>query len=139
MLSHEPTDTQATATDELVRDIEANTPDAVKAARAHARFSVRTQAIVEEASMSARTGARLQGVTGDISAGGAQILTARPLRINDVYLITFDRSSIDIPPAYALCVRARMVRTDAFEAGMKFLSPVSLPAPTHESDEGTIL
>jgi len=126
--------------DELVREIEQNTPDAVTRARAHARFSVRTTVFVEEASMSHRSGTKLQGVTGDISAGGAQILTPRPLRINDMYLISFDRESVDIPPAYALCVRARLVRADAFEAGVKFISPVVLPTgPSEEQPPDSLI
>lgn len=114
------------ATLEMVRELEQSTPEAVKRQRSNVRVPMRAKVIVEAASLSERTGTRQQGVTGDMSSGGAMILTPRPLRIGDVYLLSFDRAQVDLPPAYMLCVRARMVREDAFEAGVKFLSPVDL-------------
>ncbi|MCA9299987.1 MAG: PilZ domain-containing protein, partial [Phycisphaerales bacterium] len=102
-------------------------------------LSVRVKIVVEPASMSHRQGVRLQGVTGDISAGGSQILLPRPLQIGDVYLVSFDRTQLDIPPVYALCVRGRLVKSDAFEAGLRFLEPVTLPGTTNGDGGGAIV
>ena len=114
-------------TDELVDELALSTPDAVKKMRASTRLSIRAKVVVEPASMSQRTGTKLNGVTGDISTGGTQILVARPLLIGDVYLLTFDREALDIQPVFALCLRGRQVRPDAYEAGLRFLEPVTLP------------
>ena len=111
----------------LIDELAESTSDAVKKLRNHTRLSVRVKVYVDPASLSERTGVRLQGITGDISSGGTQILLPRPLRIGDVYQIAFDRQEFDLAPVYALCLRGRMVRPDAFEAGLRFLEQVTLP------------
>ncbi len=132
--SHIPDDAN-----ELIKELEQSTPESVKNLRAHARISVRVQVTVQPASLSERDGVRLQGVTGDVSSGGTQILLARPLRIGDLYQLTFDRAELDIPPAFAICLRARMVRSDAFEAGLKFLSPVELPSASPSTPVASVI
>ncbi|MBO6512790.1 MAG: PilZ domain-containing protein [Phycisphaerales bacterium] len=125
--------------DSLIDELAQSSSEAVKKMRGHARRSVRVKVFVEPASMSARTGVRFQGVTGDISSGGTQILLARPLAIGDVYLISFERTELDIPPVYALCLRGRTVRPDAYEAGLRFLEPVTLPNDGSSDDDGGLI
>ncbi len=114
--------------DSLIDELAQSSSEAVKKLRGHVRQSMRVKVYVEPASLSARNGLRYQGVTGDISSGGTQILLARPLAIGDVYQISFERDELDIPPVYALCLRGRTVRPDAYEAGLRFLEPVTLPS-----------
>lgn len=121
--------------DELVSELAANTSDAARAMRQATRLIVRAKVTVEPGSLSMREGRALQGFTGDVSTGGTQLLLPRPLSIGDVYLLTFDRSALDLPPVYALCLRGRQVRTDAFEAGLRFLEPIQLPASTAPSGD----
>ncbi len=125
--------------DSLIDELSKSSSDAVKKLRSQARQSLRVKVFVEPASMSARNGVRLQGVTGDISSGGTQILLARPLAIGDVYQISFERSELDIPPVYALCLRGRTVRPDAYEAGLRFLEPVTLPSSSSAEDHDSII
>lgn len=132
-----PSDAQ---TDALIDELAKSSNDAIKQLRNHTRLSVRAKVYVEAASLSQRNGVRLQGVTGDISAGGTQILLARPLGIGDLYQISFDRTELDIPPVFAICLRGRMVRPDAYEAGLRFLEPVTLPnASSQKNDDGLIV
>lgn len=119
---------QSTGADALIDELAQSTPDAVKKMRSHTRLSIRAKVIVEPASLSHRDGVKLQGVTGDISTGGTQILVARPLLIGDVYQISFNRTEFDVAPVFALCLRGRQVRPDAFEAGLRFLEPIELPS-----------
>jgi hypothetical protein len=121
--------------DELIAELAANTSDATRSMRQSTRQVVQASVQVERGSLSERTGSPLQGITGDISAGGAQLLLPRPLGIGDVYLLSFNRSEIDIPPVYAVCLRGRQVRTDAYEAGMRFLEPVTLPSASSHSEQ----
>ena len=121
--------------DSLIDELAQSSSDAVKKLRGHVRQSMRVKVYVEPASMSARSGLRYQGVTGDISSGGTQILLARPLAIGDVYQISFEREELDIPPVYALCLRGRTVRPDAYEAGLRFLEPVTLPSNSPSEEE----
>ena len=119
--------------DALIAELAESTPEAVQKMRASTRLSIRAKVVVEAASLSHRDGKKLQGVTGDISTGGTQILVSRPLGIGDVYQLAFDREAVDIPPVYAVCLRGRQVRPDAFEAGLRFLEPVTLPDPEGNS------
>lgn len=128
-----------TDADSLIDELSKSSSEAVKKLRGHARQSLRVKVFVEPASMSARTGVRFQGVTGDISSGGTQILLARPLSIGDVYQISFERNELDIPPVYALCLRGRTVRPDAYEAGLRFLEPVTLPNSSTAEEDNTII
>lgn len=125
-------------TEALIEGLAKNTPDAIKNMRNHTRVAVRAKVYIEAASLSERNGVRLQGVTGDVSVGGTQILLPRPLRIGDVYLISFDRAEFDLASVYGLCLRGRMVRPDAYEAGLRFLESVTLPV-TSESRAGGAL
>ncbi|GIW73693.1 MAG: hypothetical protein KatS3mg103_0215 [Phycisphaerales bacterium] len=130
---HKPGLDPQVPSEELVQELAANTSEAARAMRQATRLIVRARVTVEPASLSMRDGRALQGLTGDVSTGGTQLLLPRPLHIGDVYLITFDRQMLDLPPVYALCLRGRLVRTDAYEAGMRFLEPVTLPASTVEN------
>ena len=124
-------------TDALIEELAQSTPEAIKQMRSSTRLSIRAKVVVEAASLSHRDGVRLQGVTGDVSEGGTQILVPRPLSIGDLYQLSFDRTAVDIPPVYALCLRGRQVRPDAFEAGLRFLEPITLPGK--ESGQGRSL
>lgn len=114
---------------EILSELEQSTPDAVKRLRAHARLTIHAKVIVEPANQSERGSWRIQGVSGDLSPGGTQILVPAPLRVGDLYLLTFDRGVLDVPPTFARCLRARLVREDAFEAGLKFFEAIRLPQP----------
>ena len=122
-------------TEALIDELSQSTPDAVKKLRHHTRLSIRAKVVIEAGSLSHRDGRKLQGVTGDISAGGTQILVARPLLIGDIYQVSFDRSEFDVPPALAICLRGRQVRPDAYEAGLRFLQPIVLPNADASPDE----
>ncbi len=119
-------------TNTLIDELSKSSSDAVKKMRASTRQSYRVKVFVEPASLSARDGQRFQGVTGDISTGGSQILISRPLSIGDVYHISFDRDEFDVPPVFALCLRGRMVRPDAYEAGLRFLEQITMPVEKAE-------
>lgn len=122
----DPIDNTADA-NELVGELSKSTSEAARALRRSTRLDVRVKVFVEPASLSARTGVRLQGVTGDVSVGGTQVLLARPILVGDVYQVSFDRAEFDLAPVYAVCLRARQVRPDAFEAGLRFLEQIELP------------
>lgn len=112
---------------ELLEELERGTPDVVKKLRAHTRLTIRANVIVEPGNQSERGTWRVQGVTGDISPGGMQILTPTPLKIGDIYLVSFDRTKLDLTPIFVRCLRGRLVRDDAFEAGLKFFNTIDLP------------
>jgi len=136
---HDGNGTSDKDTEALIEGLAKNTPDAIKQMRNHTRVSIRAKVFIEAGSLSERTGVRLQGVTGDVSVGGTQVLLPRPLRIGDVYLVSFDRGEFDVPSVYGLCLRGRMVRPDAFEAGLRFLEPITLPVASESRADGALI
>ncbi|MEO1128941.1 MAG: hypothetical protein AAFX05_04435, partial [Planctomycetota bacterium] len=47
--------------------------------------------------------------------------------IGDIYLVSLDRTKLDLTPIFVRCLRCRLVRDDAFEAGLKFFNTIDLP------------
>ncbi|HBS29676.1 MAG TPA: hypothetical protein DEB06_09560 [Phycisphaerales bacterium] len=121
----------------LLKEMERSTPEALKQARAHARLDIRAKVFVQPGDMSRRRDMKLQGTLGNISQGGCQLLVPIPIHVGDIYFVSFDRAELDVPPAFARCMRCRVVREDAFEVGMAFFAPVELPRGM--SDRATLL
>lgn len=126
--------TGSSDTIELLQELEQSTPDAVKRMRTHDRLLVRTKVVVRPGNQSQRKASAVSGVTGDISAGGCQLLLPEPLLLGDIYWMEFDRASLDVSPVFARCLRCRLVREDAYEAGLMFFTKIELPkaAPAAE-------
>ena len=111
----------------LLRDLERNTPDEIRRQRAHFRLSVKASVILQPGNASELLKLKLKGVSGDVSEGGCSVLFPLPLRVGDVYRLSFDRQVLDLPLTFARCVRCRLIREDAFEAGFTFFASISLP------------
>jgi len=111
----------------LLHELEQNTPAQIRRQRAHFRLAVKAAVLLHPGSASDVTGVKVRGATGDISAGGCSALFPVPVGVGDVYRLEFDRTALDLPLTFARCVRCRLVREDAYEAGFSFFSPVTLP------------
>lgn len=113
---------------QILQDLEQNTSEELRKQRGHFRVEVKAAVTVRPGNSSDRLGMKVQGVTGDISQSGLGALLPIPLHVGDVYRLEFDKSTLAIPLTFARCVRCRLVREDAFEAGFVFFSPIGLPA-----------
>ena len=111
---------------ETLADFERNTPDAVKRARVATRLRVKAKVIAQPGNSGDRLKFKIQGVTGDVSSGGCQALFPIPLRVGDVYWLNFDRDQLDVDSVFARCLRCRLIREDAYEAGFKFFEPIDV-------------
>jgi hypothetical protein len=107
-------------------EIQRNASPQARTMRSHSRIAVRAKVTAQPANSSARNGFRTQGIVGDISSGGCMVLFSDPLAVGDVYRLMFDRAMLDLEPLFARCLRCRLVREDAFEAGFSFFRPVDL-------------
>ena len=116
----------------VLEDLEGNTPDQIRRQRAHFRLAVKAPVILQPGSASQLMNLKVKGATGDISEGGCSALFPVPVQVGDVYRMQFDRNVLDLPLTFARCVRCRLVREDAFEAGFAFFTPVSLPEKVAE-------
>lgn len=117
----------------LLQELEQNTPDEIRRQRTHFRVAIKAKVVLEPGSASDLLKFRVQGVSGDISGGGCRLLFPVPVRVGDVYRLSFDRSAFDQPLTFARCVRCRLLREDAYEAGFQFFAPIRLPANVHAS------
>ena len=111
---------------EALADLERNTSKSITAQRACERIDIQTKVIVRPANCGQRHNERFDGLTADISNGGFMALMARPIMVGDYFWVTFDDKDLKIGSTLAQCLRCRLVRDDAFEAGFKFPQPIDL-------------
>ena len=111
----------------VLRDLERNTPDEIRRQRAHFRLAIKAGVVLQPGNASELTSFKAKGVTGDVSEGGCSALFPIPLHVGDVYRLQFDQKTLDLPLTFARCVRCRLIREDAFEAGFAFFAPICLP------------
>ena len=107
-------------------DLERNECDSVKQARASTRVRIKSMVIAQPGNSGDRLKSKVQGITGDISSGGCQVLFPIPLRVGDIYWLTFDKNQLDVESVFGRCLRCRLIREDAYEAGFKFFNPIDL-------------
>jgi hypothetical protein len=111
----------------ILQDLEQSTPDEIRRQRAHFRIAIKTRLILQAGNASQLLDFKVQGVTGDISESGLGALFPIPLRVGDIYRLTFDEARLPLPLTFARCVRCRLVQEGSYEAGFLFFSPITLP------------
>ena len=111
----------------LLRELEGSTTEEIRRQRAHFRLAIKAGVILQSGNASELLTFKVKGVTGDVSEGGCSGLFPIPPRVGDIYRLHFDRQALDLPLTFARCVRCRLVREDAFEAGFAFFKTICLP------------
>lgn len=133
--SHDPSPVSEADVLETISEIQRNTSDDVKKLRTHARISAKSTVYAQHGNSSERLTVKLQGVSGDISSGGCMVLFPVPLLVGDVYWLSFDQDVVPIDCLMARCLRCRMIREDAFEAGFRFFESVELKAVAEQTED----
>jgi hypothetical protein len=123
----------------VLRDLERNTPEEIRRQRAHFRLAIKVTVVLQPGNASELMSFKVQGVTGDISEGGCSALFPIPIRVGDVYRLQFDRRMLDLPLTFSRCVRCRLIREDAFEAGFAFFAPICLPEEVASRSESSLI
>lgn len=111
----------------LLQELESNTSDELLRQRTHFRIRIKSPLILLPGNASDSLKFKLKGTTGDLSQGGCQALFPMPVIAGDLYRLVFDRDTLDLPMAFAQCMRCRLLRENAFEVGFRFFTPVTLP------------
>ena len=111
----------------MLQELSANTPEELRLQRAHFRLTIKAGIVLQAANASELLNYKVKGVTGDVSQGGLSAVFPIPVRVGDVYRLQVDPATLDIPLTFARCVRCRLVREDAFEAGFAFFADICLP------------
>lgn len=124
---------------DLLQDLGRNTPDEIRRQRAHFRVAVKAAVVLQPGNASELMNFKVKGTTGDVSEGGLSALFPIPPRVGDIYRLAFDRNVLDLPLTFARCVRCRVVREDAFEAGFAFFTPIALPETSQTGKESSLI
>ncbi len=111
----------------LLQELERNTPAEIRKQREHFRATIKSNVTLQSGNASELLDWKICGVTREVSQGGLGALFPIPIHVGDVYRIQFERGQIDLPLTFARCLRCRLVREDAYEAGFSFFTPISLP------------
>ncbi len=123
---------------DLLQDLERNKTEDIRRQRAYFRLAVKSAVILQPGNTSDLLRFKVKGVTGDISEGGCSILFPLSPRVGDIYRLQFDKNLLDAPLAFARCVRCRLIREDAYEAGFAFFRPITLSEQTAEKHAGAL-
>lgn len=124
----------------LLRELEQQTPEAIRKQRSSQRQDISVAVTIRPGNASDRgSRADAEGVTGDVSTGGCRVMTSRPVLVGDVYQLHFAKGELDLPIVYARCLRCRLVREDAFEAGFAFFEKIVLATDERDADGGSLL
>ncbi len=118
---------------ELLQGLEQNVPSEIKRARTSTRVRIKSKVIAQPGNSGDRLRFKVQGVTGDVSGGGCQVLFPIPMQVGDIYWLTFDQADLNIGSLFARCLRCRLIREDAYEAGFKFFETIELSDVTQSS------
>jgi len=109
-----------------ISELEHNVCEEIRKQRTCERFEARCPVTVRPGNSRDRSQLAVEAVSGDVSASGCLLLSASPLTVGDVYWLTFDKSVLPIDSLFARCVRCRLLNEEAFEAGLRFFTHVTL-------------
>jgi len=109
-----------------IEELATNTQEAVASSRrGNDRMELNSPAQLLPGNVSGRDGRTYEGSCRDISPRGCRLILTQPLIVGDIYLLSVENQQLDLDPSFGRCVRCHMIREDAFEIGLNFLSTVS--------------
>ena len=119
-------------------ELERNTDQAILAQRSSERLEIQCRVWVRPGNLSERNRFTIEGMTGDLSNGGCQVLLPQPIYPGDIFWLEFDEKLVRIGPSLARCLRCRLIREDAMEVGFRFFQDVDLSNALVVSRENSI-
>lgn len=115
---------------DLLQDIERQTGNEIRRLRAHERLCIKMKVLLQSGNSSQLLDYKVQGITGDISEGGCQAMFPVPIQVGDIYRLQFCGEELDVSLVFARCIRCKLIREDAYEAGFSFFNPIQIPVST---------
>ena len=110
----------------VLEELELNQPKEVLEVQCVDEIEVRATVWVEPGNFSDRDGHKHVGMSSRISEESLVTVFQAPLRVGDVYRVTFDKELLDLAPCYAHCRRCYFVNEETFESTLVFLESVNL-------------
>lgn len=112
---------------DTLQEIEMNASPESRRQRQHRRIPLKAKVILQPGNSSEFLSFKVQGITGDISNTGCRAMFPVPIQVGDIYRMRFENQQLDIPVSFVRCLRCRLTKEDAFEAGFAFFRPINLP------------
>ena len=117
-----------------IEDLAKNTKENVESSRrGNDRMKINSPASLIPGNVSGRDGRQYTGNCRDISNRGCRLVLTQPLIVGDIYLMSVENEELGLDPSFGRCVRCHMIREDAFEVGLNFLSPVTFNVPAEDN------
>jgi hypothetical protein len=120
---------------EALSELAENTSDAIVRQRVSERVQIRAKVTIRPGNSSRRHEYAIDGLTGDISNGGCQVLIGCPILPGDVYWLSVTDKNLALGSLLARCMRCRMVREDTFEAGFRFFNEIDLAGAIQQQND----
>lgn len=111
----------------MLDELEQQKTENIRLQRTHQRLDIKATVILQPGNTSDLQNLKARGTTADVSRGGCRIVFPVPMCVGDIYRLTFEDDSLGFPLIFARCLRCRLVREGAFEAGFRFFNDVELP------------
>lgn len=124
---------------ELLEDLGRQSLEAIQKLRTDVRVEVELEVSLLHGDSSRRGERAIQGHTKDLSPGGCLMVLEEPPAVGDIYRLHFKDTQLGLPSVFARCLRARLMREDAFEAGFQFFARLELPEQASEGAGSDIL
>lgn len=100
------------------------------------RFLVQESLVLRPASTSQRSREELHGRCKNLSTSGCGVILDLPPLVGDFYqLLTPKAPGSALHGVQARCVRCHLIDEDAFDAGFRFFTPITLP-PVQSDSQG---
>jgi len=113
---------------DILQELEQQVDEQIRHLRMHERLTIKAKVILQSGNSSSLLDYKVQGVMGDISEGGCRAMFPIPIIPGDIYRLELDQNEFELPLIFARCVRCKLIREDAFEAGFSYFVPIKLPA-----------
>ncbi|MCA9127907.1 MAG: PilZ domain-containing protein [Planctomycetales bacterium] len=106
--------------------LRANTPDALLKLRTERRIGISVPVVIKPGDASRRHTEAIEGITGDMSVHGCQVIVERPIWVGDLFWLEFDNRQLNVEPQIAVALRCVVIGDMKFETGFKFMQSVDL-------------
>jgi hypothetical protein len=128
MLADPPIDFDSKTADTLdtLLELKASIPTSIIKQRSSKRLEIRTKVVMSPGNSTERVKFQLEGVTGDISRGGCQIVFPETIGVGDVFWLRFPSDVVVNSAVLARCIRCCYINEDSFETGFRFFDPIQL-------------
>jgi hypothetical protein len=111
---------------QLLDDLELRCQTNVAAVRDACNTRTRVRIVVRAGNICDRSEVLTELVTSEVSTVAMTGIGQQPLMVGSLFYLQFDRASLDVSPALAICDRCTLLGDNSFELRFRFTQAVEL-------------